>query len=275
MKRLTACFFYLLLLSLVLLYLAPIAMMVMASFKPDPRVLVEAGSLRAFLPEDISLQNYQDVLQRVSFVRYLFNSLLITAAVVGAGLLVNALAGYATARLEWRGRRLFLAAVMALLIIPFEAIAVPLFYETTLLGWRDTYIIQIVPFIANAFSIYLFHTFFLSLPRELDEAAQIDGAGTLRIFFSIIAPNAKPAFAAVAVLNFLTQWGAFLWPLMVTSGPAVRPLPVGIAEFYTLPPLQWGDIMAFAMMMVTPVVLVFIFFQRWFIQGIAATGIRQ
>ncbi len=275
MNRLTTWLFYLLLLTLALLYLAPIAMMVMASFKPDPRVLSEAGSLRAFLPEDFSLQNYHDVLQRVAFARYLFNSLFITVTVVGAGLLVNALAGYASARLEWRGRRLFFTVVTALLILPFEAIAVPLFYETTLLGWRDTYLVQIVPFIANAFSIYLFHTFFLGLPRELEEAARIDGAGTLRIFFSIIAPNAKPAFAAVAVLTFLTQWGAFLWPLMVTSGPAVRPLPVGIAEFYTLPPLQWGDIMAFAVMMVTPVLVVFMFFQRWFVQGIAATGIRQ
>ncbi|MFQ5487758.1 MAG: carbohydrate ABC transporter permease [Gammaproteobacteria bacterium] len=275
MNRAKAWLVYLLLLLLALLFLAPITMMVMASFKPDPRVLAEAGSLRAFLPADFSWQNYHDVLQRVAFIRYLFNSLFITVAVVGTGLLVNALAGYASARLVWRGRRLFLAAVMALLIIPFEAIAVPLFYETTLLGWRDTYLVQIVPFIANAFSIYLFYTFFLGLPRELEEAARIDGAGTLRIFFSIVAPNAKPAFAAVAVLTFLTQWGAFLWPLMVTSGPAVRPLPLGIAEFYTLPPLQWGDIMAFAVMMVTPVVLVFVLFQRWFVQGIAATGIRQ
>jgi multiple sugar transport system permease protein len=142
------------------------------------------------------------------------------------------------------------------------------------LGWRDTYIVQIVPFVANAFSIYLFYTFFIGLPKELDEAARVDGAGPLRIFLRIIAPNSKPVFATVAILTFLTQWGSFLWPLMVTSGEAVRPLPVAIAEFHTLPPLQWGDIMAFGVMMVAPILIVFVIFQRWFIQGVSATGIK-
>ena len=112
------------------------------------------------------------------------------------------------------------------MIIPFEAIAVPLFYQVTLLGWRDTYIVQVLPFLANAFSIYLFYTFFLGLPRELEEAARIDGASMLGAFVRVIVPNAKPAFATVAILTFLTQWGSFLWPLMVTSGESVRPLPV-------------------------------------------------
>jgi len=151
---------------------------------------------------------------------------------------------------------------------------VPLFYQVTLFGWRDTYLVQIVPFVANAFSIYLFYTFFLSLPRELEEAARIDGAGVLRTFLTIIVPNSKPVFATVAILTFLIQWGVFLWPLMVTSGEAVRPLPLAIATFYTLPPLQWGDIFAFGVMMVLPILLVFLFFQRWFIRGVVATGIK-
>jgi multiple sugar transport system permease protein len=160
------------------------------------------------------------------------------------------------------------------MIIPLEAIAVPLFYQVTLLGWRDTYLVQIVPFIANAFSIYLFYTFFLGLPRELEEAARIDGAGLWRTFFVIVMPNAKAVFATVAILTFLTQWGAFLWPLMVTYSETVRPLPLGIASFYTLPPLQWGDIFAFGVMMVTPVLLIFLVFQRWFVKGVATTGIK-
>jgi len=176
--------------------------------------------------------------------------------------------------MQWHGRDRLFALVLMVLIVPLEAIAVPLFYEVTLLGWRDTYIVQIVPFIANAFSVYLFYTFFLGLPRELEEAGRIDGAGVLRIFVSIIVPNAKPAFATVAILTFLTQWGAFLWPLMVTSGESVRPLPLGIAAFYTLPPLQWGDIFAFGVMMVAPILILFLLFQRWFVRGVAATGIK-
>jgi multiple sugar transport system permease protein len=151
---------------------------------------------------------------------------------------------------------------------------VPLFYGISLLGLRDTYLAQILPFIANAFSIYLFYSFFIGLPRELEEAARLDGASTLRIFFSVILPNAKPVFASVAILSFLMWWGAYLWPLMVTIGPRVRPLPVAIAAFYTLPPLQWGDILAFGVMMVAPVLLLFVLFQRWFVRGVAASGIK-
>ena len=171
-----------------LLFVAPILFMVAGSLKPDERVLVEAGSLRAFWPEGASLQNYRDVFERVAFGRFLFNSLFIALAVTALGLAVNAPAGYAFARLAWRGRKAAFALVTSLLIIPFEAIAVPLFYQAALLGWRDTYAVQIVPFAANAFSIYLFYTFFLGLPRELEEAARVDGATEIQVFFGIMIP---------------------------------------------------------------------------------------
>lgn len=262
------------LLLLGLLFISPIAFMLAGSFKPDARVLMEAGEWRAFWPTEMALQNYRDVFARVDFARFLWNSLFINGAIVGLGLLVNALAGYAFARLAWSGRDLMLSLVMAVMIIPIEAIAVPLFYLVSLFGWRDTYLVQILPFIANAFSIYLFFTYFIGMPRELEEAARIDGAGVLRTFFSVILPNAKPVFASVAILTFLTHWGAFLWPLMVTSSESVRPLPLAIATFHGLPPLQWGDIFAFGMMMVVPVLLIFLLFQPWFVRGVAASGIK-
>jgi multiple sugar transport system permease protein len=262
------------LLLLGLLFISPIVFMLAGSLKPDARVLLEAGEWRAFWPAEMSLQNYRDVFTRVDFARFLWNSVFINGAIVGLGLLVNALAGYAFARLAWRGRDLMLSLVLAVMIIPIEAIAVPLFYLVSLFGWRDTYLVQILPFIANAFSIYLFYTYFIGMPRELEEAARIDGAGVLRTFFSIILPNAKAVFASVAILTFLTQWGAFLWPLMVTSSESVRPLPLAIATFHGLPPLQWGDIFAFGMMMVLPVLLIFLLFQPWFVRGVAASGVK-
>ncbi len=265
---------YLLVTTLALLFLAPVVMMLVGSLKPDQRVLVEAGSLAAFIPGEASLQNYADVFARSDFLRFLLNSLLITGTIVATGLLVNSLAAYAFARLQWRGRDLLFNLVLALMILPLEAIAVPLFYQVALLGLRDTYTAQILPFIANAFAIYLFYSFFIGLPRELEEAARLDGASTLRIFFSIIVPNSKPVFASVAILTFLMWWGSYLWPLMVTIGPAVRPLPVAIASFYTLPPLQWGDILAFGVMMVSPALLIFLLFQRWFVRGVAASAIK-
>ncbi|KPV39712.1 sugar ABC transporter permease [Thiohalorhabdus denitrificans] len=271
---LQALLVYAVLAFLAAVYVAPIAFMVVGSLKPDARVLADMGSAAAFVPAEASLENYRDVFGRVSFGRFLFNSVLITGAIMLGGLLVNGFLGYALARLRWRGRGWVLAGLLALLILPLEAIAVPLFYQVTLLGWRDTYVVQILPFVAHAFFVYLFYVFFLGLPKELEEAARMDGASVLGTYFRIILPNAKPAFATVAILTFLFQWGQYLWPLMVTSGERVRPLPVAIAAFRTLPPLQWGDILAFGVMMVAPVIVVFLAFQRWFVRGVAESGLK-
>jgi multiple sugar transport system permease protein len=273
-KQLSTISSYLVLTVLALLFIAPIVFMIVGSLKPDELVLSEAGTFKAFLPDKVSFQNYWDVFERVDFARFFFNSLFITGAIVLAGLLVNSLAAYAFARLRWRGRALLFALVLALMIIPLEAIAVPLFFQVTLFGWRNTYVAQILPFIANAFSIYLFYTFFIGLPKELEEAARVDGAGTIRTFFEIIVPVSLPVFASVTILTFLTQWGSFLWPLMVTVDEQVRPLPVAIASFQTLPPLQWGDIMSFGVMMVAPILIVFLVFQKWFVEGVASTGTK-
>jgi multiple sugar transport system permease protein len=265
---------YLVLVVAATLYIAPILFMIVASFKPDDRVLPEAGTWQAFFPDEVTTENYGDVFQRVLFGRYLLNSMIITGSIVMGGLIVNSLAAYALARLQWRGRTVVFRIVLALMILPLQAIAVPLFYVTTLLGWRDTYIVQILPFVANAFSIYLFYAFFLGMPRELEEAARIDGAGVWRTLIEVVLPNAKPAFAAVAITTFLMYWGLYLWPLMVTTHENVRPLPLAVATFRTLPPLKWADIMAFAVMMVGPVLVVFIVFQRWFVRGVASSGIK-
>jgi multiple sugar transport system permease protein len=265
---------YVLLGGFAVVFLSPILFMIVASLKPDEDIMSQAGSWRALFPGEVGLENYHDVFERVPFDLYLFNSVLVNGSIVILGLVVNSLAGYALARLRWPGREKVLAAVLAILVIPFEAIAVPLFYQLTTMGWQDTYWVQVAPFIANPLSIYLFYSFFLGLPKSLEEAAQVDGAGSVRSFVSIVAPNSKPVFASVAIVTLLFFWGVYLWPLLMTAGPNVRPLPLGIATFYTLPPLQWGDIMAFGVMMVAPIVVVFLLFQRWFAQGVAASGLK-
>ncbi|MEJ2566588.1 MAG: carbohydrate ABC transporter permease [Gammaproteobacteria bacterium] len=265
---------YLLLGLAALLFIAPVLFMVAGSLKPEARVLSEMDSWRALLPGDAGLQNYRDVFARIPFGRYLWNSAVINGLIVGLGLIINALAGYALARLHWRGRQTMLALVLALLIIPFEAIAVPLFYQLSAWGWRNDYLVQVFPFVANPLAIYLFYSFFLGLPRELEEAARVDGAGILRTFFAIVVPNAKPVFATVAIVSFLLYWGMYLWPLLMTVDESVRPLPLAIATFYTLPPVRWGDILAFGVMMVAPVLVIFIAFQPWFVRGVATSGLK-
>ena len=260
---------------LAVFFLFPLVYMVSSSLKPDAAVLANSDSFEALLPTPFTgLENYRDAIERANFWRVFFNSVIITGFIVGIGLIVNSLFGYALARLRFRGRRLLLAVVIALIIIPFEALAVPLLFMGAEVGWLDTYQIQILPFIANPLYIFLFYTFFLSIPRSLEEAARIDGAGPVKVFTTVAAPLAKPAYATVAILGFLFSWGQFLWPTMVTRGIDVRPLPVAIGVFKTTPPIAWGDIMAFTVLMTLPLLVIFLIFQRQFVEGVASSGIK-
>lgn len=266
---------YAVMIVLALFFLFPLVYMFVSSFKDDASVLSSSDSLEAFNPAPFSgLENYANAANRASFFRVFANSVIISGLIVGLGLIVNSLLGYALARLRFRGRVLIVATVIALIIIPFEALAVPLLLISAELGWLDTYHVQILPFIANPLFVYLFYTFFLNIPASLEEAARIDGAGPVRIFVQVVAPLARPAYATVAILGFLFSWGQLLWPVMVTRGIDVRPLPLGIGTFMTTPPVQWGDIMAYAAMMTVPLLVIFLVFQRFFVQGVASSGVK-
>lgn len=266
---------YVVMLLLAAFFLFPLLYMIASSFKQDGVVLSDADSIAAFLPIPfVGVENFVDAIERASVVQSFLNSMVISGSIVGLGLMVNSLLGYALARLRFRGRRLLVAFVIALIIIPFEALAVPLLFISANLGWLDTYHVQILPFVANPLFIYLFYTFFLNVPVEIEEAARIDGAGPLRTFVSVVAPLAKPAYATVAILGFLFSWGQFLWPVMVTRGIDVRPLALGIGTFKTTQPVQWGDIMAYAALMTIPLVIIFLLFQRYFVQGVASSGVK-
>lgn len=266
---------YLVMLVLAGFFLFPLLYMAASSLKADGAVLSGSGSVGAFVPSpSVGLENYGDAVDRASFLRVFGNSLVISGSIVVLGLVVNSLLGYALARLRFAGRRFIIPVIIALIIIPFEALAVPLLYLSAELGWLDTYHVQILPFIANPLFVYLFYTFFLNVPVSLEEAARVDGAGPVRIFVSVVAPLAKPAYATMAILGFLFSWGQLLWPVMVTRGVDVRPLPLGIGTFLTTPPVQWGDIMAYAAMMTLPLLVVFLVFQRYFVRGVAATGVK-
>lgn len=265
---------YALLIFLSVIFLFPTVWMVAASLRPEIAVLAHSGSWRAFLPIPFTVENYVDLFRRGQFGRYIWNSTVQTGLIVALGLVVNSFFGYALARQRFRGRRVLLAAVVALIVIPFEATVIPLYLLVSRLGWIDTYAGLVVPFVANAFSIYLFYSFFLSVPRELEEAAAIDGAGPFTTFFRVVVPVAKPAYATAAILTFLQYWNDFLWPYLVTTGPRRRTVQVGLQAFFTDPPIQWGDVMAATVVATIPVLLFFLFFQRYFIEGIARSGIK-
>ncbi|MFI6039625.1 carbohydrate ABC transporter permease [Streptomyces sp. NPDC051315] len=260
---------------LAFVFTLPVLYLFLGSLKPSDQVL---DGLSGFLPTDLSLDNYSAVLDALDsdstgyFWRFMGVSLLLAFVVVTGGLFVNSMAAYGLSRLRWRGREAVFTLVLLLMLVPFESVAVPLFYMFN--DQRDTLYIQAVPFIANAFSVYQFHTFFRSIPPSIEEAARIDGAGPWRTFFAIIVPMSKPAFASVAILTFLTQWGAFLWPVLMVSDPAVRPLPLEMSVFQGQLPPDWGQILAFGVLLVLPVLVVFVFFQRWFVQGVASSAVK-
>jgi len=274
---------YLLMILLAIFFLFPIVFMIISSFKENEfQVVADMSSLNAFLPVgELGLQNYRDVFTSLDFSKLIFNSVLVMLVTVILGLLVNSLIAYALARLRFKGKNILLAVIISLIIIPFEAVAIPLLVIVNKLPWfggattwLDSYHVQIIPFIADAFSIFLFYQFFVNIPKELEEAALIDGASLFGIFWKIILPLSKPIFATVAILQALASWNRFMWPLMVTRGPGVRPLTVGIQSFFGQDPRLWGDLMAFASMITIPVLIVFLLFQKWFVQSVASTGIK-
>jgi multiple sugar transport system permease protein len=296
---------YVVMTILAFFFVFPILFMLISAIKTnEDQITGDVAGLQAFVPYPLAyqpyvegldeqpaevreeyaglgIQNFRDVFRRMDFGRYMFNSIFIAGTTVILGLLVNSMAAYSLSRLKWKGQGLVLAVIVALIIVPFEAVAVPLMLLTTKLpwidgsiGWHNSYHVQIIPFIADAFSIFLFYQFFIGLPRDLDEAALVDGASRFRIYWNIIVPISKPVFATVAILKFLQYWGSYLWPLMVVQLPDARPLTVAMNEFFGQYPRMWGDTLAFASMITIPVLIVFMLFQKWFVQSVASSGVK-
>jgi multiple sugar transport system permease protein len=279
---------YLVLTFFGLIFLFPIVYMVMSSLKPSFQLLQDSTSLRAFLPVgDISLKNYTGAMQHVPTATFIFNSVFVTSVTVVLGLIVNSLAAYAIAVLRWPGRNFILSVIIATLIIPFETIVIPMLLLVSRLpwlgpdgvhiGWFNTYQVQIIPFVANAFSIFLFFQFFRSLPSELVEAARVDGASWLQIFTRVIAPLSGPVFATVTILTFLPMWNQYLWPTMTIQVEQYRPVMVGLQYFFQQTiggHTPWGEIMAYLSTITLPVLAVFLALQKAFVESIATTGIK-
>lgn len=278
---------YALMLLLAVAFVFPFVFMLMASLKPNAQIFADLRSARAFLPVgDVGLQNYADVLTTSGIGRYALNSGIVTVFTVILALLVNSLAAFALSRLEWRGKDVALGLLVILLIIPLEAIAVPMMLIVAKLplisfddgisivgSWLDTRTVQIVPFVANAFSIFFFYQSFKAIPRDFDEAAYIDGATPLQVFRHIIVPLSGAPFATVAILQALGAWNQYLWPVIVVPSEDARPLMVGLQQFFRYQ-TEWGQVMAYATLATIPVFLAFVFFQRWFVRSVMGSGVK-
>ncbi|MCB9077803.1 MAG: carbohydrate ABC transporter permease [Anaerolineaceae bacterium] len=279
---------YTLLVIVAFIFAFPVVFMVMSSLKTNEAIFADMRSIRAFLPVgQISFNNYLEAFLRTDAWRFIFNSVIIATFTVILGLFFNSMAAFALARMKWRGQTIVLAIIIATLIVPFETIAIPLLlmvsrlpYLTLSNGtpeivntWLDTYHVQIIPFIANAFSIFLFYQYFREIPKDLDEAALVDGANRFQIYRHIIMPISGPIIATVAILTFLPAWNAYLWPIMVIQSESARPVMIGM-QFFFLRVVEWGEVMAYATAITLPVLVLYLSFQRAFIESIATSGIK-
>ena len=276
---------YLVLVLVGTIFLFPLLFMIVSSLKPTAQLLQDTSSLRAFLPVgDISLDNYYAAFRRAPIGRFVFNSVVITLVTVTASLFLCSLAAFSFVYLNWRGRGLLLSIALATLIIPFETIAIPLLLLVSRLpwigvegieyGWLNTYRVQIIPWIADALTVFLFVQYFKDLPRDLIEAARAEGASWWQIYRRVVMPLSGPVIATAAILKSLKMYNEqYLWPLIVVQDEAHRPIMVGLGYFFQLN-VAWGEVMAYLSLITLPVLAFYLVLQRAFIASIASTGVK-
>jgi multiple sugar transport system permease protein len=250
----------------------PFIWMVFTSFKPEAQIAQYPPKL---FPDTWTLENYQNVWSRIPFARLFLNSIVMAGGVTIISLLLDSMAAYALSRLEFPGRDAIFIVILIALMLPFQVMFIPLYVVVHDLGLLDSYSGLIVPRATNAFGIFMLRQFFMTLPKELDEAARIDGASEFGIYWRIILPLSGPALATLAVFHFMYNWNDFLWPLLITSSTEMRTLPAGLALFVGQHVVEYGVVMAGAVLTLLPLLIAFLFAQRYFIQGIAMTGIKD
>lgn len=263
---------YILLGAIALAMLLPLLWLVSTAFKsPDENIFQFPPQ---FIPAQPTVQNFVKVWQTNPFGRYLFNSVLVAVLTVGLNLLFCSLAAYPLARLSFRGREALFTLVVSTILIPFQIVMIPLYILTVQLGLRNTYLGIIFPAIASAFGIFLLRQAFLGVPKELEEAARVDGCTELGIWWHIMLPSVRPALVTLAIFVFIGSWSDFLWPLIVLDRPEYYTLPLGVAKLAGAFSLDWRLIAAGSVISIAPILLLFTVMQRYIVPTDAGSGVK-
>jgi multiple sugar transport system permease protein len=263
---------YLLLVLGILLMVGPFLWMLLGSLKPQAEFL---ASPPTFLPEAGTTANYERLFTQLDFPRFFFNSALVALIVTVGNVVFCPMLGYALAKLQWRGKRLVMALVLATLMVPAGITLIPNFVLMANLGLVNTYPGLILPFLVGPFGVFLTRQFMYGIPDELLEAARIDGANEWRTYWHVVIPITVPVLATLGILTFLGSWNSFIYPLVMAQEPGMYTLPVALATFATGDhQSDHGMLMAGSVVLVVPVLIVFILFQRWITEGIATTGLK-
>jgi multiple sugar transport system permease protein len=254
-----------------IVWLVPFAWAIATSLKPDAETTATPVSWTA---STVTFDAYGSVLESGDIFRWYFNSALVSVVVTALTVLLASMAAFAFSRVAFRGKGALFFLIAAGLIVPFQALIVPLFEEMDTLGLVDTYWAIILPQVASPIAVLVFKRFFDGIPRELEESALVDGAGTWRIYWQIWMPLARPATAAVAIFTFVVTWNNFIWPFVVTTARSLQTIPVGLSTVNSFYGAQYAQVMALAIMGALPLLIAFLLFQRQIVQGISNTGLK-
>ncbi|MDW2879406.1 MULTISPECIES: carbohydrate ABC transporter permease [Bacillaceae] len=261
---------YAILVVYAIITLIPFLWALSSSFKTLEEIVSGAIS---FIPKNFTLDNYRTIfLEQELFPRWLFNSLFIGVSVTLLNLLFNSMAGYALARLSFPGKKTLFILILAVLMIPGQVTMIPNYLILKEIGWLNSYQGMIIPGMVNATFIFMMRQFFINFPKELEEAAALDGLGKFGTFFRIVLPMAKPALAAQAIFVFMGSWNDFMRPLIILSNPELFTLPLGLNSFKGQFISYWNYIMAASMVFTLPVLVIYAFFNKYFMKGISFTG---
>ena len=257
-----------------IMFVSPLIWMIAASLKPEAKIFANMNSIKTFVPEDASLNNFIEVFRRIDLLNVFKNTILYILLILLFDLLLNSLCGYALAKFRFRGRKLILSFVVALMVMPMEASLLPMYIEMSQLGWVNTLQALVVPSIAKCFSIYMFYNFFIDIPDDLIEAASIDGSSPVRTFFFIVMPISKTVYATVFILDFVAHWNDFMWPFLVMTGKDKRTIQLAVQSFFGTQPVHYSAIMASLVLSAIPMIIMFVFMQKYYVEGIASSGIK-
>lgn len=256
-------------------FICPIVYLFVSAFKNDTQIVTDMSSFRAFLPVgELSLDNFREIISKVHFFKFFKNSSVVAVTETLLAAVVNAMVGYSLGMLAFKGRKLMIAAVISLSIIPAEAIIINRFIVTNEIGLLNSYAGLILPGVAHPMYMFLYYNHFKGMPKELMEAAVVDGAGYGSIFWKIMLPLSKPIVSTVMIMAFIRGWGDLLWPTLVTRDETYRTLPLALQALSSDVYIYWGQIFAFSSLMVLPILVIFLIFQKEFVSSLTTSGIK-
>ncbi|WP_390887148.1 carbohydrate ABC transporter permease [Fundicoccus culcitae] len=274
-NKTTKILFNILSIILALLFVFPLVWMVVSSMKPEAAIFDDMGTLKSFLPSShVSewFQSYSTIVDRFDIVRYLGNSIFYALAVTIGSIIINSLAGFAFATIDFKYKKVLFGLMIALLVIPAETIIITKFVVVQRLNLINTPLAVILPLLATPLYIYMFTVFFRAVSKEVQEAAMIEGATKFDIYLRVMLPMSKPAIATVGTLSFIMSWNDYIWPLMVITNSERYPLQVAITNINNTQPVYISQIMAMLTISTIPLVIIYVFFQKYLVQGLGATG---